>query len=91
MVRYERSHFDTFVKDKGLSLKVPFIHIAGSNGKGSTASFLYRSYLAAGYKAALFSKPFLYEEKEMISYLGRDIDDEVFASYVEKMKGDFQK
>lgn len=91
MVRYERSHFDAFVKDKGLSLKVPFIHIAGSNGKGSTASFLYRFYLAAGYKAALFSKPFLYEEKEMISYLGQDIGDEVFASYVEKMKGDFQK
>ncbi len=91
MVRYERSHFDSFVKDRGLSLKVPFIHLAGSNGKGSTASFLYRSYLAAGYKTALFSKPFLYEEKEMISYLGEDIGDEQFASYVEAMKGDFQR
>ena len=91
MVRYERSHFDSFVKDKGLSLRVPFIHVAGSNGKGSTASFLYRSYLAAGYKAALFSKPFLYEEKEMISFDGNDIGDKEFASYVEKMKDDFQK
>lgn len=91
MVRYERSSWDDYVKANGICMDFPFIHITGSNGKGTTASFIYHALLEAGYKAALFSKPFLYEEREMISVGGQEIDRDTFASYVERMKDGFVK
>lgn len=91
MERYERTRWDAYLKRSGLAIHFPFVHIAGSNGKGSTSSFIYRTYLNAGYRAGLFSKPFLYEEREMISLMGREIPRDRFASYVERMKAGFQE
>jgi len=49
MTRYEREDWDRFAKKIDLKLTVPFIHITGSNGKGSTAHYLYMIYREAGY------------------------------------------
>ncbi|MCQ2799245.1 MAG: hypothetical protein MJ228_00585 [Bacilli bacterium] len=87
MSRYERNNWDLFVRKMGVMIEVPFIHITGSNGKGSTANYLVEIYKAAGYKVALFSKPFLVKPNEMIRVGDEDISDEDFArifSYKEK-------
>ncbi len=39
--------------------KLAFIHIAGTNGKGSTASFIAHGLMSAGYKVGRFVSPFL--------------------------------
>jgi folylpolyglutamate synthase/dihydrofolate synthase len=79
MSRYEREDWDHFVEKIHLQLSVPFIHITGSNGKGSTANYLYQIYQAAGYKTALFSKPYFYKVNEMIQINGKTILDADFA------------
>ena len=79
MSRYEREDWDHFLKKTKLNLEVPFIHITGSNGKGSSAHYLLEVYKAAGYKVALFSKPYLKKPNEMIHVDGKDITDEDFA------------
>jgi dihydrofolate synthase/folylpolyglutamate synthase len=79
MSRYEREDWDRFVAKIHLSLSVPFIHITGSNGKGSTAKYLYEIYKAAGYKVALFSKPYLHRVNEMMIINDEMIKDADFA------------
>jgi dihydrofolate synthase/folylpolyglutamate synthase len=53
------------------SLKV--VHIAGSNGKGSTAVFISNILIAAGYRTALYTSPHLIDITERISVNGKDI------------------
>jgi dihydrofolate synthase/folylpolyglutamate synthase len=79
MSRYEREDFDKFVKKINLTLNVPFIHITGSNGKGSTAHYLYKIYEAKGLKVALFSKPYFYQVNEMMEINDKTISNEDFA------------
>jgi dihydrofolate synthase / folylpolyglutamate synthase len=79
MSRYEREDWDRFVSKIHLSLAVPFVHITGSNGKGSTAKYLYEIYKAAGYKTALFSKPYLHKPNEMMLVNDETIKDVDFA------------
>lgn len=74
--RYEMDGFAKFVKDTKLSLKVPCIHVAGSNGKGATVKFLRDIYLHAGYKVATFTSPWFYDYNEMIQINGSPISDD---------------
>lgn len=78
MSRYEREDWDYFVRKSGLSLDVPFIHITGSNGKGSVANYIYNIYRKAGYKVAIFSKPYFYKPNEMMVADDEMISDEDF-------------
>lgn len=80
MSRYEREDFDSFVQKVGLKISFPFIHITGSNGKGSTANCLYEIYRAKGLHVALFSKPFISRPNEMFLYDDEEISDEKFAA-----------
>ena len=43
-----------------------FVHIAGTNGKGSTASFCYHMLKEAGYKTGLFTSPYIQKFNERI-------------------------
>lgn len=52
------------------------IHIAGTNGKGSTSYFLYQMLQLAGFKTALFTSPHILKINERISYNLSDITDE---------------
>lgn len=79
MKRYEREEWDRFIDKIGLFPSFPFIHIAGSNGKGSTAYYLFNMYREKGYKVALFSKPFCHKENEMIRVNDHEIRDADFA------------
>lgn len=55
--------------------KLKFIHIAGTNGKGSTASMTASILRQAGYKTGLFTSPFIYRFNERIQMDGAQIAD----------------
>ena len=52
-----------------------FIHIAGTNGKGSTAAMTASILHKAGYKAGLFTSPYIYRFNERIQLSGNQIPD----------------
>ncbi len=39
--------------------RLKFVHIAGTNGKGSTAEYLTGILMAAGYRTATFTSPYI--------------------------------
>ena len=40
--------------------KLRFVHVAGTNGKGTTANMLSRILVEAGYKTGLFTSPYVF-------------------------------
>ena len=56
-----------------------FVHIAGSNGKGSTATFCDSILRQAGYRTGLFMSPYIYDFRERIQICGELVDKELFA------------
>lgn len=52
-----------------------FIHIAGTNGKGSTATMLASIFSCAGYRTGLYTSPYLVRFHERIQIDGNMIDD----------------
>ena len=50
--------------------RVPAVHIAGTKGKGSTATFIYRVLLAAGHAAGLYTQPHLVSPRERFQARG---------------------
>ncbi|MBE6559321.1 MAG: bifunctional folylpolyglutamate synthase/dihydrofolate synthase [Ruminococcaceae bacterium] len=59
--------------------KLKFIHVAGTNGKGSTSAMLSAVLSAAGYRVGLFTSPFILRFNERMQVNGRDIPDDVLA------------
>ena len=53
-----------------------YLHVAGTNGKGSTSSYLANILQTAGYKVGLYTSPFLERFNERIQINGVDISDE---------------
>ena len=52
-----------------------FIHIAGTNGKGSMAQMFSEIFIDAGYKTGLFTSPYIIEYNERIQINGQNIPD----------------
>ena len=88
---YQRENFDDFLKKVNFKYNVPSIHIAGSNGKGSTANYLARIYRAFGLKVGLFTSPALNRVNEMININGNDISDEDFVKAINENEKLFKK
>ena len=88
---YQRENFDDFLKRVNFKYNVPSIHIAGSNGKGSTANYLARIYRAFGLKVGLFTSPALNKVNEMININGNDISDEDFIKAINENEKLFKK
>ncbi len=61
------------------------IHIAGSNGKGSTASYVSSILMEAGYKTGLYTSPHFVEFNERIRINGEMIPDEYIVRFVQKL------
>ncbi|HGY56451.1 MAG TPA: bifunctional folylpolyglutamate synthase/dihydrofolate synthase [Caldithrix abyssi] len=64
----------------------PVIHLAGTNGKGSTAFFLARILQSAGLKTALFTSPHLSDFRERIRVNGRKISRGSVIRFWERMR-----
>lgn len=66
--------------------KLKFIHIAGTNGKGSTAVMLSEILQSAGYKTGLFTSPYIERFNERIRINGESIPDESLAHIISGLK-----
>ena len=55
--------------------KLKFVHIAGTNGKGSTAAMTASILQQAGYRTGLFTSPFIYRFNERMQINGEQIPD----------------
>ncbi|WP_181349735.1 folylpolyglutamate synthase/dihydrofolate synthase family protein [Thalassobacillus sp. CUG 92003] len=62
------------------------VHIAGTNGKGSTVSFLRSLLQQQGYQVGTFTSPYIVRFNERISLTGVPIDDEELVKLVEKIE-----
>nr|WP_173655975.1 folylpolyglutamate synthase/dihydrofolate synthase family protein [Anaerococcus mediterraneensis] len=65
--------------------KIKTIHIAGTNGKGSTAKML-ANVLGKKVKCGIFTSPFMEKINEEISINGVDISDEDFINLVNRLR-----
>ncbi len=60
-----------------------FIHVAGTNGKGSVSVFLSSVLTAAGYKTGSYNSPVVCTEREFARVNGRNISEANYAKYME--------
>lgn len=58
------------------------IHIAGSNGKGSTASFIASMLQESGYKTGLYTSPHFVKFNERVTINGLQVDDEYIIGFL---------
>src|SRR5262249_24615100 len=61
-------------------------HIAGTNGKGSTAAFLEAIIRDAGFRTGLNTSPHLERINERIRINGEEISDEAFAEVLSRVQ-----
>ena len=66
--------------------KLKFVHIAGTNGKGSTAAMTASILRKAGYRTGLFTSPYIYRFNERIQVDGEQIPDETVIKLTEKIR-----
>lgn len=71
--------------------KYSIIHIAGTNGKGSTAAYTASLLEAAGYKVGLFTSPHLEEFTERMSINGVNIPEKEAARILTEIRPFFEK
>ncbi len=63
--------------------KLKFVHIAGTNGKGSTAAMTASILQKAGYRTGLYTSPYIYRFHERMQVNGVQISDEDLAAVTE--------
>ncbi|HMR85086.1 MAG TPA: folylpolyglutamate synthase/dihydrofolate synthase family protein [Niabella sp.] len=66
--------------------KGKFIHVAGTNGKGSVSHMLAAVLHSAGYKTGLYTSPHLKDFRERIKINGKMIDESRVVDFIEKIK-----
>lgn len=67
------------------------IHIAGTNGKGSTSHMIASILQDAGYRVGLYTSPHLKDFRERIKINGEMISESFVIDFVERYKNDFEK
>lgn len=67
-----------------------YIHIAGSNGKGSTASFIASILTEAGCKVGLYTSPHFVKFNERIRINGREIEDDYIAGFISSIENEIE-
>lgn len=66
--------------------RLRFLHVAGTNGKGSVCAYLDESLRAAGLRTGCFTSPFIRNLRERIRFDGEMIPEEDFASCMARVK-----
>jgi dihydrofolate synthase/folylpolyglutamate synthase len=67
--------------------KLKYVHVAGTNGKGSTVAFISSILMAAGYRVGTYTSPSIERFNERIRVNGEDIENEALASIITDIKG----
>ncbi len=65
--------------------KLKFVHVAGTNGKGSTCVLIANTLKCAGYKTGLFISPYVLEFRERFQINGEMIPEKKLCEIVEKL------
>lgn len=79
-MKYFMDKYDNFEKN------MKFIHIAGTNGKGSCTEILSNILKEEGYKVGKFLSPHLIRYNERISINGKEISDEDMNNIIEELE-----
>ena len=66
--------------------KLKLIHIAGTNGKGSTTAMISRMLQGMGYKVGMYTSPYLEEFEERIQINGSNIPKDKLIENLEQVK-----
>lgn len=66
--------------------QLKFVHVAGTNGKGSTAALLDACLRQAGYRVGLYTSPHLVRYNERFQVNGQPISDTALAEATEQVK-----
>lgn len=77
--------FQAYMKELGNPQdEIPCVHIAGTNGKGSTLHYTSQMLQSAGYKVGTFTSPYLETHFDRICINDQTIDKQVFLDIVNK-------
>lgn len=71
--------------------KLKIIHVAGTNGKGSTSTMISNILKKSGYNTGLFISPYVTDFRERIQYNGNMIEKNELAECVERVKEAIEK
>jgi dihydrofolate synthase/folylpolyglutamate synthase len=66
--------------------RLPTIHIAGTKGKGSTATYLFEVLRAAGYRVGLFTSPHFLKLEERFTVDGEFCPPELLVQLVNRLR-----
>lgn len=72
-------------------LSYPSVHIAGTNGKGSTVVTLGSILRQAGYKTGVFTSPHLVDFRERIRVNGRKIEKRFVSAFIERQRKEIRE
>ncbi len=85
-VRLGLERIRTFLQVLGEpQLSAPVVHVAGTNGKGSTCAMVTAALVDAGYRVGTLTSPHLEEVNERIALDGLPIDDATFIEVLEQV------
>lgn len=70
--------------------KIKCLHVAGTNGKGSTSHMLASVLQEAGYKVGLYTSPHLKDFRERIKINGKEISEEFVCKFIAEHKSFFE-
>ena len=65
---------------------VKFVHVTGTNGKGSTCAMLASILRAAGYRTGLYTSPYIFRFNERMQINGQPIPDEELCAITEEVR-----
>ena len=68
-----------------------FVHVAGTNGKGTTSTFIANILSEAGYRTGLFTSPYVKDFLERIQVDGAPVSKRIFLSSIETVKNAVEK
>lgn len=71
--------------------RLKFIHVAGTNGKGSTCAYLSNTLHRCGFDVGTFTSPYIERYQNRIQYNGQDIDDESLITLTNEVKPIFDE
>ncbi|MBR4627182.1 MAG: bifunctional tetrahydrofolate synthase/dihydrofolate synthase [Ruminococcus sp.] len=66
--------------------RLKFVHIAGTNGKGSTLEYISSALMLSGFRTGQFTSPYVLHYNDRIRINGQDIDDEALCELAERVR-----
>ncbi|MBT7018398.1 MAG: bifunctional folylpolyglutamate synthase/dihydrofolate synthase, partial [Cryomorphaceae bacterium] len=81
------NNIDKFINELNLSNnQLKFIHVGGTNGKGSTCSYISSILQESNYKVGIFTSPHYYDYRERIKINNHKIEKSYITSFIKDNK-----